>query len=168
MAYAEGTSVDPSRTRAELETLIEKHGATSYGWGKDGQAAQVYFAMRDRRILFRIQLPDRADVKRTPTGKHRAFDSIDRALEQETKRRWRALLLVVKAKLESVEGGIETFDQAFLSHFVMADGRTLSEALVPELGVVLGTSDPRRQLPSAREVVDAEVVDEEGGGSDHG
>lgn len=161
MAYAEGTSVDPSRTRAELETLIEKHGATSYGWGKEGRRAQVYFAMRDRKVMFRVELPDERDtaVVKTASGRPRAFDSRGKALEQETKRRWRALLLVVKAKLESVESGIETFDQAFLPHFVMADGRTLSDALVPELATVLN-GDPARMLPAAREVVDAEIVAE--------
>ncbi len=43
--------------------------------------------------------------------------------------RGRALLLVIKAKLESVESGIETLEQAFLAHVVMANGQTVYERI---------------------------------------
>lgn len=39
--------------------------------------------------------------------------------------RWRALLLTNKAKRESIDNGIETTEQAFLSHVVLPDGRTM-------------------------------------------
>jgi hypothetical protein len=37
------------------------------------------------------------------------------------------LLLANKAKLSSVEDGIETFEDAFLAHIVMPDGTTVSQ-----------------------------------------
>jgi hypothetical protein len=43
------------------------------------------------------------------------------------KQRWRALLLCIEAKLESVVSGIETFAEAFPARVVMADNRTVYE-----------------------------------------
>src|ERR1700723_2772498 len=48
--------------------------------------------------------------------------------KQLARQRWRALLLVIKAKLESVESGIETLEEAFYANIVMPDGRTIYES----------------------------------------
>lgn len=53
--------------------------------------------------------------------------------EQITRSRWRALLLCIKAKLEAVESKIETFEEAFLSHVIMPDGRTVAEHAIPAI-----------------------------------
>ena len=55
------------------------------------------------------------------------------AWEQALRTRWRALLLCIKAKLESVESGIETFDTAFMAQIVLPDGRTVEERVLPEI-----------------------------------
>jgi hypothetical protein len=34
-------------------------------------------------------------------------------------RRWRALLLMIKAKVEAVESGVVTFEDEWLAHFVL-------------------------------------------------
>ena len=48
-------------------------------------------------------------------------------------RRWRAMILVVKAKLESVETGISTFQEEFMAHIIMANGKTIGENILPRL-----------------------------------
>src|SRR5262245_50530671 len=105
--YAEKTEVPVARTRAEIEALLEKHKAKQYGTavGYEALAARVQFRLADRIVRFVISLPDR---------KKMASTRYDRAERQ----RWRALLLVIKAKLESVESNIETFEQAFLGQIV--------------------------------------------------
>jgi len=57
-------------------------------------------------------------IQRTPA-------QVKPALAAEERRRWLALLLVIKAKLEAVESGIITFEEEFLAHVVMPDGRTV-------------------------------------------
>ena len=47
--------------------------------------------------------------------------------EQEAREKWRALLLCIRAKLESVSSGVETFEQAFLAHMLLPSGETVSE-----------------------------------------
>jgi hypothetical protein len=53
---------------------------------------------------------------------------------QDQRQRWRALSLVIKAKLESVESGIATIEQEFLANIVTPGGQTMAELLVPQLG----------------------------------
>ncbi len=66
-----------------------------------------------------------------PTTAHKAA-----WLEQERRRRWRALLLTIKAKLVSVENGIEKFEEAFLAHIVIAGGQTVGQKALPELAQI--------------------------------
>jgi hypothetical protein len=62
--------------------------------------------------------------------------------------RWRALLLIVKAKLEAVDSGIVTFEQEFLPHIVMPGGHTVYEATAPaiERAYVSGQVTPLLQI----------------------
>lgn len=116
MAYAEHTQVPVQVTQAEIEKLARRYGAKGFASAIDWKTnrAQIEFALEKRRVRFSMQLPDENAM-------------------QAQRARWRALLLVIKAKLESVERGIETFDQAFMPHIVMPDGKTFGEIHLPQL-----------------------------------
>jgi hypothetical protein len=91
---------------------------------------QIAFEMRDRRIKFVLPLPNPSSKQFTHTpvkGDRRAPDKALEAYEQACRQRYRALSLAVKAKLESVEAGIETFEQAFLAHIVLPNNQTVGE-----------------------------------------
>ena len=45
--------------------------------------------------------------------------------------RWRALALVIKAKLEAVECGIAEFEAEFLAYTLLPDGSTVYEQAAP-------------------------------------
>lgn len=70
-----------------------------------------------------------------PVGKTEVeIKTLLRQWEQACRSRWRALLLSVKAKLESVEIGISEFEEEFLAHIVdPATGRTVGEDIVPQI-----------------------------------
>ena len=114
--YAAKTSVPADRSRAEIERVVEKYGATKFAIATDHESRRVMieFHMNRRRIRFELQ---------QPPAEH----------DQKLRSSWRALLLAIKAKLESVASGIETFDEAFLAHVVMPDGRRFGEISVPQL-----------------------------------
>jgi len=128
MSFAAKTSVPAERTRAEIERLLVKHGATGFFSASDGSSAMVGFAARQRMVRFTMQIPTLTDLPR-----NRRNVSANDKRDQETRRRWRCLLLAIKAKLESVESGIETFDQAFLANILAPDGQTLGDAIKPSL-----------------------------------
>ena len=58
---------------------------------------------------------------------------MDKAWEQAQRSAWRALNLVIKAKLESVKAGIFTFEQEFLPHILLPNGQTVGEFMVPQI-----------------------------------
>lgn len=141
MAYAERTEVPVSRSKAEIEALVERYGGTRYQSGWDGLRALIMFEAESRRIRFVLPLPQRGDY------------SSQRAYDQELRRVWRALALVIKAKLESVTSGIETLEEAFMAQVVLADNTTVAEWLAPQLAATYrsGAMPPMLALPDPRE-----------------
>jgi hypothetical protein len=142
MAYAEGTSVDSSRSRAEIEKTLQRYGADGFGYMSRRTQAMIEFTMNNRLIRFVVKLPD-PDERRfthTETGKVRGNrDTVLAAYEQAIRQRWRALSLVVKAKLEAVEAGIAEFEEEFGMHVVLPDGRTVYEHTAPAIATAYET-----------------------------
>ena len=137
MAYATDTKVSIARTRAEIDALLEKAGATHIGSMTEPDAALVLFVLEGRRIAFRLPLPARDEFSVGKVNQHqeryRSEPEITKAWEKACRSRWRALLLCIRAKLESVEAGIETVDEAFLAHVMTPDGRRFAEVAVPAI-----------------------------------
>lgn len=133
MSFAEHTTVPISKTRGEIEALVEKHGATRFasGWTEDSKEA-ISFALRGRLIRFVLSLPTQADgekVRRKRYPYRLTGDALAQWIAGESRRRWRCLLLALKAKLEVVESGIASFDEEFLAHIVTTGNLTVYEAL---------------------------------------
>lgn len=134
--YASNTEVPADRTRAEIEHVLTRYGATRFAYGWQGNTAVILFEMGNRRIRFNLPLPDKdADEFRlTPAGRRRRSDAeAERAWEQTTRANWRALLLAIKAKLEAVEVGITSFEDEFLAHIVLPGGGTVGEHMKPQI-----------------------------------
>ena len=136
--YASETTVSADRSRGEIEWLLKKYGASGFGYMWKGTSAVIMFEMQDRRIRFTLPLPEKTDPKylKTPGGRTRhkvSPDRLDDLWEQDCRVSWRALTLCIKAKLESVASKIESFEEAWLSHVVLPDGRTVSEAVQPQI-----------------------------------
>lgn len=130
MAYAEKTSVSFERSIAEIMELIQKAGADQVGQMQSPNGFAVQFTLADRMVRFRVPF-DTIDDMPERDGRNARLSNTRRQsmVAQSRRQRGRALLLTVKAKLESVESGIETFEQAFLAHVVMADGQTIYERI---------------------------------------
>lgn len=144
MAYAEKTVVPVERSRAEIERILTNYGATSFVSGWDQRGAQIGFQAAGRMVRFNLPLPDRKDKKITHVNKRGWLEERTDAqkeiqYQQELRRRWRALALVIKAKLEAVETGITTFESEFLAHIILPDGTTVGQWAGPQLEQVYAT-----------------------------
>lgn len=147
MAYAEGTSVTPERSQMEIAGLIRRYGASSFATGWDGPRAMVTFIAEGRTIRFDLDLPaDWQAYRVTPGGRKRDQRAAEEAMNGEVRRRWRALALAIKAKLEVIETGIASFEQEFLPYTVMPDGRTVSEHVLPAVNAAVETGRMPAQL----------------------
>lgn len=135
MAYAEGTLVSAEKSRMEIEQTLARYGADSFGYMTDVKQATVCFNCKNRTIKIMVARPDGSKLKRTGRQPYRYPTEIQRAawVEQEYRRRWRSLALVIKAKLEAIASGIATFEAEFLPYTVMANGMTVAEWMGPEI-----------------------------------
>lgn len=114
-------SVPMDRSIAEIRTTVRRYGASEFAHMESDTQAAITFTMRGRRILFRLTMPDRKDRAFTHTPARRQARSpaqAEPAWEQACRSHWRALALVIKAKLEAVEIGIVVFEDEFLANTV--------------------------------------------------
>lgn len=138
MAYAENTTVPIDKTRSEIEALLRKYGADQFSSGVDDERGMgvVEFRANSRHVRFVLTLPKPSDKKFHHHSRgRRSKDAALKKWEQACRSRWRALLLSIKAKLESVESGIAEFEEEFLSHVVLPGNKTAGDWLRPQIEV---------------------------------
>lgn len=105
-------------------------------------------------MRFLLPLPSKEDpaIKFSHNGKHeRNRVQLETAWEQACRQRWRALNLAIMAKLEAVESGITTFEEEFLAHLVLPNGRTVGQWAVPAVTKGLADGKMPPLLPSGQE-----------------
>ena len=160
--YAESTSVSAEKSRGEIDSTLSRYGAAGfmYGWEEtaSGVQAMVAFKMKGKHVRFLIPMPDpqAREFTHTPGKGLKRSDSDARAAwEQASRQRWRALALVVKAKLEAVTAGIATFEEEFLAYLVMPDGKTVAAHALPAIERAYSTGTMQRLLPAPQEDAEA-------------
>lgn len=154
--YAANTSVSTETSRAEIERTLQRYGATSFAYGWDQDRALVEFAADGRRVRFVLTFPDRNAEEFTHyrrgtvarTLYRRTPEEAMKRWEQACRQRWRALALVVKAKLEAVESGISEFEDEFLAHIVLPNGTTAGQWLRPQIAEAYETGSMPAMLPA--------------------
>jgi len=136
--FAESTTVPVERSRAEIEETLRKYGASEFHSGWRADAAMVMFRIRELFIRFVLPFPARNE-KRFTHKKTRGRDvsmselQRQRAYEQELRSRWRALLLVIKAKLEAVECGISSIEKEFLAFILMPNDQVMGDWIIEKV-----------------------------------
>jgi hypothetical protein len=157
--YAEGTSVPMERSRTEIEKTLMRYGASGFGYGWEQRVEvtppkcrqsrcdpeNIVMCLRDHRwevaperrdtrdvVLVGFRFKERRIQLEIPMPTEREAGTKAKH-EAAVRQRWRALVLVIKAKLEAVASGISTLEHEFLANVVLEDGRTVAQALVPRL-----------------------------------
>lgn len=122
--FAAKTHVAENKSRAEIEQLVYQYAGrnASFSYGTTSEQAAIMFVAFNRRVKFLLRLPTPEEAVIQAKRKNGLQDPPESKqiawMDQERRRRWRALLLSIKAKLEAVESGIYTFEQEFLGHIV--------------------------------------------------
>lgn len=125
--YASQTRVSVTNTRHDIERLLDDAGAEAFAFMKEGESAAIAFRMQGRNYVLKLRLPDRSDFMRTPTGRSRYDSEVQKFYEQAIRARWRALLLLLKAKLIAVADGVTTVEDEFLASAMLNDGQTVGQ-----------------------------------------
>lgn len=135
--YAETTTVSSDKSRGEIEKILARYGASSFMYGWDADRAIVGFIANGRQVRFVLPMPQRGarEFTHTPAkGLLRSPAQAEEAYEQ--------------AKLEAVETGIVTFDQEFAMHFMLPNGQTVGEWVVPQIDHIYDTNTMPALLPA--------------------
>ena len=145
--YAQDTNVSSELSRIEIERVLIKYGADNFAYATTAGKAMICFTMDGRQVRFMLPLPGKDEFIKTPTGRDRSEASRNDAWEQACRQSWRALKLVIQAKLEAVECGISVFEDEFMANIVLPGGNTVSEFMTPQIEQAYLTGKIPAMLP---------------------
>jgi len=150
--YAARTRVSTHRSRQLIERQLMRFGAEEFGYLNARGRTYIMFRYRKLPVQLSIELPDPDDAAftETPTGLERSKAAAIAAWEQETRRGWSSLCMVIKALLVAVDDGVFSFEEAFLAHLVWGDGKTIAQHLLPKVEAALESG---KVLPETMEVL---------------
>lgn len=145
--YAKNTNVSSELSRIEIEKILVRYGADNFAYATASGKALIGFSLCNRQVKFILPLPKIEDFSLTPTGRHRTDKSQYDAWEQACRQRWRALKLVIQAKLEAVECGISVFEDEFMANIVLPGGQTVGDFMKPQIEAAYETGRLPAMLP---------------------
>ncbi|MDD5381886.1 MAG: hypothetical protein PHG53_09670 [Phycisphaerae bacterium] len=138
--YAKTSGVSIERSKAAIEKTLSRYGASHFAYQTDHQKAIIAFAYKGMAIKLKLILPNPDNYQTTPSGrKRRSNEDMLAAWEQACRSNWRALHLVILAKLEAVESGIAAFEDEFMAYTYLPNGRTVSEEILPQINKAIET-----------------------------
>lgn len=154
MAYGD-TAVPVERSQKGIRDLLQKYGASVVQFNEDfgGGKISMRFSYAVRAtiakegvdpLVYRVRLqavvPEVKETRTTPSGgvRDRGAKRVQEDRERNQRAAWRAVYYALKSRMESVTYGIETFEEAFLSHFEVGVDRhgntfTVGDRLIPRL-----------------------------------
>lgn len=138
--YAQGTTVPVDRSRGEITGILASHGVERMAWATEPEGDMLQFELAGHAYRFRIARPTLEEVRERYTPYGWAHADQAGAVDAEWRRRWRANVLLLKAKLEFADGETSTVMRELMPYALLRDGRTLEEAItagdasVPLLG----------------------------------
>lgn len=124
--YAEGTKVTVDSSRGEITGILAKHGVQRMGWMASPEGDQLMFELAGGSYRLDIRKPSMAEVRALYPN---AYDH-QAKLDAEWRRRWRANVLLLKAKLEFVAAGDTTLDRELMPFRLLKGGKTVEEVMV--------------------------------------
>lgn len=114
--FAEDTKVPVGRTQEQLKARLRKAGADQVAVYESDASSAIAFRIAGG--MYRITVPTDPRVKNP---------------DQDQRRAWRLLALLITGKLEAIQDGATTVEREFLADRLLQDGRTVSDWIVPQI-----------------------------------
>ena len=132
------TSTPVSKSQEDIKKILIKYGASGVqfleNWQEKILIVKFLYIINtcDYFVIFKVPIPQAGTE--TATGRPRAATQTKKEQEQFERGIWRAIFWAIKSRMESIEFGIETFQEAFLSHFeIPGSNIQIGEILIPRL-----------------------------------
>jgi hypothetical protein len=127
-----------AKSQEDIRRILAKYGADGVQFSEDWKAMLLFVRFLytlgkiQHSVVFRVPIPKAESV--SPGGRYRSPSARQKLQEQYERGIWRAVFWAIKSRMESVDFGIETFQEAFLSHFeVPGSDKQIGEFLIPRL-----------------------------------
>jgi len=138
IAY-KGTAVPTERSQTHIRELLYRYGADGIQFSESRKEAKIQMRFmyevdgEKAKVLYFVRIEAAILEASGKPGTAR-----ERKQQQSGRSAWRAVYWALKSRMESIDYGIETFEQAFLAHFeagIDEHGRTLTvgERIIPRL-----------------------------------
>jgi hypothetical protein len=133
--FAKQTQVSVEKSQMEIRRILSKYGAGGFLLGEIEGFAMIGFSIANRQIKMTLRLPSPKEKRfvEDSRGYDRADHVARRHWEGACRQQWRALRLLILAKLEAIESGIKTVDEEFLPYIVVKGDTTVADLLVPRI-----------------------------------
>lgn len=123
--YAEGTTVSVDASRGEITGILAKHGVQRMGWMADVDRDELMFELGGGSYRLTMVKPTLTEIRKLYPNAYNEQAKLD----AEWRRRWRANVLLLKAKLEFVVSGDTTLDRELLPYRVLKGGQTVEDMI---------------------------------------
>lgn len=122
--YAYKTQVTPEKSIEEVKKNLKKYGCQGFQYAEHPDTNQkiirFYIPTPNGRLLIHVDIPEIHEKMKSGTIRY---------LENES---YRALVLIMKAKLNLVELG-EPIEEVFILNMVSPDGKLLKDVLMKDI-----------------------------------
>ena len=132
------TSTPVSKSQEDIRRILARYGADGVQFSEDWKCMvlliRFLYSIKNIQysVLFKIPIP-KAESQ-SPEVRVRRSEQLIKLQEQLERGIWRAAFWAIKSRMEAVDFGIETFQEAFLSHFeVPGTDKQIGEILIPRL-----------------------------------
>jgi hypothetical protein len=148
MAY-DKTEVSVVKSQDAIRRLIYAHRGTGVMLishpPREGFEAMVMIGEQSFHVRVMATCKD---VSSDKYGIKRTGNSLTNTLDQEARRVWRVLYWHLKALFEAADSGVIDIRDVIMPYVVLADGRTLSDHVVPRMAELTRLEDTSRLLPA--------------------
>lgn len=131
--FAKDTSVTVAKSKAELESTLEKYGADKIMIYQEKGNFIVAFEHKSRMVQLRIYAPSIEDMSLDSIGRKMGKERVEKIVEKECRQRWRVLVGSVKMKLEMIHLEYSSVDREFMADLMLRDGSTFGQTAIPEI-----------------------------------
>lgn len=127
--YAEGTTTSVESSRAEIAGILAKHGVLRQGFISEPEGDTLQFELDGHQFRLTIARPSMDEVKQVYAHLYSPQVDWPAKLDAEWRRRWRANVLLLKAKLEFADGVTSTVTDELMPYMLVSPSTTLREAI---------------------------------------
>jgi len=133
----DNTSTPVAGSQEAIRRILSKYGADGVQFYEDWKQKRILvrflYSVREIQYSVLFSIPIRDANMETPTGRPRKSSQIEILQAQAHRGIWRAVFWAIKSRMEAVEFGIETFQEAFMSHFeIPGTDKTIGDVVLPQ------------------------------------